>query len=375
MPGEPRRTSYKNALSSRILSSSRFLLLAALVVSVVPGAARAATVSSVTVTPNPVQMKTGSSRVAIVSTTAGSIGVVTAVGPGTVKISATFTFNDDKTTGSSNVTVVAPPIVSITTKPTTKKLETGEVREFKATGDYGNDFTLDITDQVDWSSTNPAVATVENTGPNKGVVHALSVGTTTIVARDLASGTTNTDGATTVRAAITSLSVDPDMVVTARRIRLPLRCVGNREDDTHTNLTPDVEWVSTNANVATVGNGEIEGGVVRGIADGTTTIHCIDTARNLSTVFSGGGATVKVAGRLVSLEVKSMSLAVGEEKGAHAIGHLQNGMETSDLAEAVVWSIIGPDIATVGNTSDDRGDVVALERGTATLHAVEPITQ
>src|SRR6185369_10049836 len=201
MPGEPRRSK-----STAIAASFRLLLLplfasALASVALVPRPVEAAVIKSISVTPSPIQLQigqamqfrafaiysddsvqeitqaaewtTGSTRVAIVSTTPGSIGVVTAIGPGTVKISAAITVDDDRTRGSSDVTVVTPPLVSITTKPTTKKLEVGVNTQFKATALYSNEFTSDVTSKVTWTSTNPAVATVDDSGPTKGMVRPL----------------------------------------------------------------------------------------------------------------------------------------------------------------------------------------------------------
>jgi uncharacterized protein YjdB len=400
MPREPRRVPDTNVSRARHLTLPS---LAIVLLSVaLPASADALAVRRVTLSPPAVQMQaaqarqfrayaeysdgsvreittiaewtTGSSRIAIVSTTPGSIGIVTAVGPGTVKINAAITVDGAKTKGSADVTVAAPPLASITTKPSTKKLEVGVSTQFKATAKYVNESEADVTAQVVWTSTNPAVATVDNSGSTKGLVRPRGIGTTTIIARDPATGIQNSDGATEVRSQITRLTVEPNDVVTARRVRLPLRCYGNRADGSRTNLTSDVDWGSTNTGAVSVGNGPLDGGVVRGLADGVAQIHCIDQKRNLSTLKSGGGATVTVAGRLVGLDVRPVTLTVGEEKGARVLGLLHNGQTTGDLSQAVLWSVEGPPIATVGNDGSDRGDVLGLQRGTATLKAVEPIT-
>ena len=171
MPREPRRLPHTYA-SRRHLT---FLPLALLFAALLPAApAEALTVRKVTVTPVGAQMQiaqarqfqafaefsdssvreitttaewtTGSSRIAIVSTNPGSIGIVTAVGAGTVKISAAITIDGDKTKGSVDLVVVTPPLASITTKPTTKKLEIGVDTQFKATATYVNEFTADVTE-------------------------------------------------------------------------------------------------------------------------------------------------------------------------------------------------------------------------------------
>lgn len=380
-----------------------YLLLSSLVVLLTARIAAAVSITSVSVTPSPVTMQlgdaqqfrafvnysdgsvqeitqsaewtTGSSKIAIVSKTPGSIGVVTATGPGMVKINASIVVGTKKPKGSADLTVVAPAIASITTRPTTKKLEIGMDSQFRATANYVNEFTADVTDSVDWSSSNPAVATVENTGADKGLVHPLAVGTTTITAHDPVSGMSNTDGATIVRAEVTDLSVEPKDVTLPRKVRFPMRCFANRADGTRSNITSDADWGSTNNAAITVGQGAQDGGVVVGVANGTATIHCSDPQRNLSTVTSGGGSNVTVSGRLIGLSVPSITLAVGDQKSAKAIGKLSSGIDSSDLSDAVVWSIDGPAVASVGNTDANRGEVTGLGSGTTTLRAFEPATQ
>lgn len=403
MPGQLRRAKRRPTVSSLLFA---FSLASLALGTVAPGArpAAAAVPRSVTVTPDQATMTAGQARafraflnyadgstqeitavaqwtsgerdVALVSTTAGSIGLVTAVGPGQTKISAAITVDAAKFKGSAQLTVLAPPLAAITTKPTTKKLEVGLDAQFKATALYVNELTADVTGDVDWSSTNPAVATIENTGPKKGLVHPITAGATTIVARDLASGVANTDGDTLVRAAVTDLTIEPKDVTLARRLRLPLRCYANRTDGTRSNISSDVEWLSFNPAVVTVGIGGIEGGVVTAVANGKTTIRAVDPKRNLSTGTSGGDATVTVAGRLVGLEIQPtrLTVAVGDSKGARAVGLLGKGGKTSDLSEVVDWSIGHSSIATVDDTPGDKGSVTGVRPGTTTLRAVERVT-
>ena len=149
-----------------------------------------------------------------------------------------------------------PPLKAITTRPTTKKIEVGLDAPFRAIADRGNGITDEITTTVTWSSTNPAVATVQATGPLAGLVHPVAPGKTTIVARDRATGIANVDGATEVRARAVSLSVEPSTPVLPERVRFPMRCYANRADGSRSDVTADATWASSSANV-TVGRQEI----------------------------------------------------------------------------------------------------------------------
>ncbi|MBJ6800881.1 DUF3443 family protein [Geomonas propionica] len=76
-----------------------------------------------------------------------------------------------------------PALTSITVTPGDSTLSVGTTGRFTATGTYSDNSTRDITNQVSWSSSVTGVATISNASGNKGVVTAVSVGTTTLTAK------------------------------------------------------------------------------------------------------------------------------------------------------------------------------------------------
>lgn len=321
------------------------------------------------------EWSTSSTKIAVVQTTMPGRGTVTATGPGTARISAALVQeNGSKTKGSADLVVPTPPLRAITTKPTTKRIEVGLDSAFRAIADRGNGITDDVTTAVTWISTNPTVATVQATGPQAGLVHPVAPGTTRIVARDKATGIANTDGATEVRARGVSLSVEPSTLVLPTRLGFPMRCYVNRADGSRSNITEGVSWSSSSPSVA-VSQSAPSKGVVQASVESEATIDCTDPLRRLSTT-GVSGARVTVGGRLVGLSVEPdpLVLGVGETRSARAIGLLADGVETSDLADAVDWSIAPGAVATVETAPGDRGEVAGVAPGTATLRATEPTT-
>jgi hypothetical protein len=308
--------------------------------------------------------------VAIVTNQPGLKGLVTAVAQGTARITASMTVGTVTIRGSSTVTVADGDLVSITTKPTTKNLEVGQQSPFKATALYIDESTDDVTNDVVWSSTDPQVASVSNAAGSKGVVTAHKVGTVTIVALDQESGVKNTDGLTNVRAQVSHLSFDPPDVMIGKGIKFPLRVYANRVDGTRSQITEDVTYSVFPAGVVSIGTGD-DAGIVTPLKNGAVTIVAVDPKRQLSTATSGNNGRVAVRGKLKDLVVESnpIRMVVGEEKNARAIGILSSGKRTSDLRRIVQWSVANPAIATVGNTVNDVGEVVAKQSGTTTLRA------
>jgi uncharacterized protein YjdB len=77
-----------------------------------------------------------------------------------------------------------------------KVIEPGSVAGFKAIGTYKNGSTKDLTNDVTWTSSDPAVASVSNTAPTKGVLTAHTPGSMTLSA---AYGPVNSSYPITVR--------------------------------------------------------------------------------------------------------------------------------------------------------------------------------
>jgi uncharacterized protein YjdB len=102
-----------------------------------------------------------------------SDGTVTARGPGSATIIAT----SEGQTGSATVTVAAAPVASVSVGLGTGSLSVGGQTQATATLKDANNNVL-TGRAVVWSSSNPAVATVSNTG----VVSGLLVGSATITA-------------------------------------------------------------------------------------------------------------------------------------------------------------------------------------------------
>jgi hypothetical protein len=396
----------KYEILAKTLSDLRPALTLFSLLLLVPAAASAATLTAVTVTPatstltaghaSPFQATatygdgstqdvseiadwtTSSTSVAIVSTTPGSRGLVIAVSPGSVTISAAVQQNGRVVRGNAKLTVLQAPIVSLSTRPTSKRLTVGTTVQFSAKAVFENGSEGDVTRSVNWSSSNPGIATVGNSGAAKGSVHAVAKGKTLIRVKDPVSGVINTDadGTTQVAATITGVTIDQQNITLGRRLRFPIRVFANRADGTRSNITSRVTFSTSPAGivrVSTTTGGQTQ---IVGVANGTAAVSATDPTTGLSTQSSGGNATVTVAGDLVTLHVKPnpMRVEMGAVRNAHAFGQLSSGAETSDLAKIVTWSIDNTAIAKVGNTDSDHGAVTGIKPGTVTLRATETVT-
>ncbi len=133
-------------------------------------------------------------------------------------------------------------IVAMTISPTSGLVAPGATTQFTASGTLGNNQTEDVTGLVNWSSSNSAVATINQAGLATGV----ALGNATITA------TANSGGVTVSVPLLvsnsTSITVAPATATIAPGGTQQLTAT----DQTGTNITSSVAWTSSDTTQATV---------------------------------------------------------------------------------------------------------------------------
>lgn len=188
--------------------------------------------------------------------TVSSLGVVTAVAPGTATITAT----SETKSGTSAISVTPVPVGIVVVSPPKDSLQpTGTVTLTAITEDSAGGVLTGRT--VTWSSSTTGVATVSSTG----LVTAVALGTATITATSEGKSGTS---AITVQAPVASVAVAPatkTILVTQTAAFTPT--IKDAQGNVLTGRT--VTWTSRHTNVATV---NATTGVATGVAPGTDTV-------------------------------------------------------------------------------------------------------
>ena len=270
-------------------------------------------------------------------------GKVKGVGGGTATITAKI--SERNVEDSVEVNVVAP-IISLKFKPTSTTLYMGDGLDL---GDYLTVAPPENTDEINWTSSNEAVATVDE----NGVVTAFATGRVKITATAVA-------GNKKVNCSITVVRKPEAIVITgdeavAQGKSSTLKAYAYYEENGKTVKTKDtISWMSSNESIATVSSR----GIVKGINAGTVVI----------TAYIEGSDIYEEYEVTVSNPVKTMTFAT-----TNATLYVGNELDLGDYltiaplehTDEINWTSSNEDVATV----DENGVVTAISTGRVKITA------
>jgi hypothetical protein len=268
---------------------------------------------------------------------------------------------------------------SILVTPATQSLTVGQTAQFIATGTYGNATkatTQTITTGVTWTSSAPAVATVDSTG----IATAVGAGTTTISASAAAfrgpvisSATLTVTGSSggVAGGTISSITIIPGVQAVASPTQTTqFLAIGTTSSGNTVNLTNQVAWNSSSTQIATVGAAT---GLATAVGQGSATITAIYTNTAGGTVVTGT-ATFTVSGgttqqyTAVSITPGSQALSASGQT-AQFIALATSGSTGNQLnvtnSSQLTWSSPTPSIVSISTS----GLATGLSVGNATISA------
>jgi trimeric autotransporter adhesin len=203
---------------------------------------------------------------ASISNAGGSEGLASALRAGTSTMAATIA----GITGSTLFTITTSPLTSIQVAPAAPSIALGTRQAFTATAHFMDGTTLDVTEQVSWSSSALGVATVSNAAGSRGLATSVSVGMATITAA--LSGANGSATLTVTPATLSSIAISPPNASTPVATPLQFTATGTYSDGTMQNITTLVTWNSSDQGVATISTAAGSEGLATPVATGMTTI-------------------------------------------------------------------------------------------------------
>jgi YVTN family beta-propeller protein len=296
--------------------------------------------------------------VASVSNTPGSNGLATAVTPGSSTITATL----GGISGSTNLTVTAATLVSLGVTPANSSIAKGLKSQFTAIGTYTDNSTQTLTAQVQWSSSDPAVATVSNALGYDGLGVGLNPGSVTITAT--LAGASASTVLTVTPATLVSIGVTPANPSIANGLTSQFLATGVYTDNSTQDLTASVAWRSADSTVASISNASASHGLATAVSPGSVAITAASGSISASTNLTVTPAVLVS----IALIPANPSIANGTQQQFAATGTYTD-TSTHDVTAVVTWSTSDTTVATISNASGSNGLATSIGQGSVTITA------
>jgi len=296
--------------------------------------------------------------VAAVSNAAGSHGLATTVAVGATTLSATL----EGVSGATVFTVSPAILVVLAVSPDVLALARGTSHGLTALGVLSDGTSQDLTEQVTWSSSDEAVASVSNAAGSRGRVVGVAAGTATITAAF--AGASGTAAVEVTPATLVALEIEPFVPSMPKGTQLAYTAFGTYTDDSTQDLTQLVTWSSSSPASASISNAAGSRGLATGAGVGSTLI---------TAAFAGVSASVDLevtAAVLDSIQVTTASpyVAIGEASTFHATGTYSDAT-TLDLTGLVTWTSSDEAVATISNAAGSKGLVHGVGTGSTVITA------
>jgi len=336
-------------------------------------------------------------RVATVSNTTGSKGLVTGVEQGDAVIVATDPATGAKSDAASGRVEVSESVPTPTPTPAAGgdldideinlmpldlKMLPGETTTIRAIATLADGSQIDVTDQMAFEPDDDRVVSAAASGRVTG----LESGKTKVDAFHPATGT---DGRSKVEiwvGEIESIDLSPSGARFPVGDTIALRALATYDNGLNGDVTAIAEWSSEKTRVATVSNAAGSKGFVTGVSRGDAVIVARDPVSGKKSKASSGRVTVLEEGapdpgdvgddisytiglRRIVLDPQSLNLMPGATRFVTATGIYVDG-STRDLTERVEFRSRKEKIASV----DETGAVTGKRGGDTEIRVEEPVT-
>lgn len=311
---------------------------------------------------------------------------------GTITASATVTV-----TGSSGTTGASGTVTSLAIIPSSQSVAVpNETTQFIAIGTTSTGATVNLTNQVTWSSSSIQIAVI---GANTGLATALTQGTVTIVALYSSGGNTIAgtgsftvaNGSTEQYTAVTIVPSSQSVSASGQTGQfIALATSGTTGFDVDVTNSSQTTWTSSIPSIATITSGLASGnGIATGVSQGNTTITAEVKNPNGSVVSATATATVTLTAApepLLSLAIVPSTITVDNLQDSAqflAIGTYSSSPTVRDLTNSVTWTSATPGMFPVNtngtgipNPADPAGVVTAYGSGNGVIiaEATDPTT-
>lgn len=296
--------------------------------------------------------------VAAVSTAAGTAGSATGLALGSATIRATYLGRS----ASATLTVTGAVLAGVAVSTSPIRLAVGTSLTVRAIGTWTDGATADVSAQVAWSTSAPAVLSVSNAPATRGRVFAEAPGSATLTAS--LNGKSGSAPVTVTNATATAIALTPALPTAPAGYTRALTATGTFSDGTTQDVSDVAAWTSSDAALAVVSNAAGSRGLVSALAAGAPTITATALGRSAQVTFS------VTAALLTGLAVSPAALAapLGTSPRLVATGTFSDGT-TRDVSEQASWTTSASSVAVPSNAAGQRGRLDTLALGSAAITA------
>lgn len=303
-------------------------------------------------------------------------GLVTAKKAGKTTITATMTNAIGKVISDSQILIVTnATLTAVEVTPIDASVPYGFAQQFTATGIFDDETTLDLTQQVNWSSDNSGIATISNKTKSKGLATANTAGIAHIAATITIGGATFSDMQPFVvtNAVLQAIAVTPVNPSVAYGRSRQFTAMGSFSDGSVFDVTKYATWSSAHTNIAEVSNVAGSKGLATAKIPGTTNITAAITLNGVTFSDTQLLTVNNAVLRSIAVTPVSPKTQIGSTKYFTATGTYSDG-RIEDLTKSVTWTSSNAGIAEISDVIGSKGRVIAKAIGTTTITAIDPST-
>ncbi len=276
---------------------------------------------------------------------------------GVTEITATLGSGASQIVARASVETIAALLERIELDPDPLSLPEGETNPVFATGFYSDNTTRLLNSTVDWTATDPSVATVDSLGLVTGLVANQQTQVRATLGDISGSAVVNV-----LDAQLESIQITPGALVEPKGTSGNLRADGRFSNGEVRDITNRVSWVSEQPAIAAVATGGENAGLLRLLEVGETVV---------SATLDGISEQINVrvtAAELVAILVtpSSPDIPLGLEQPFNAEGQFSDG-SFSPINSDVTWTSSDPSIADITAS----GVATGRKAGTVTISAIE----
>lgn len=297
-----------------------------------------------------------SSNPSVIEVANAALGVIIGKSAGEADIIAKY---KDLTT-QRNMIVRTVSIEKIEITP--KTITVGSKQQFYATGYLSDSSTQDLTDDVEWSSTNALIVNVAE-GEPKGVFDGLRAGSTSIGVNYRGRIATSVVEAKLMQ--LTAIKVESDYTSVLFGTKVQMRAIGTFANGTNADITGSVKWSSQFPKIASVSDDLQSKGLVSTLLSGDVLINAS---------FGGVSGSLNLTITAESFESyyfepEIVRIPKGKKQQIKFFGVKKNGSK-QDITKDVIWASSANYLAIPSNVEGEEGMIETFDSGIFTLTAV-----